>query len=65
MLIFGERELRIVLADCETLYNAHRPHRSLKQLPPIVDVDVGSGADGVVTPREILGALINDYRHAA
>ena len=30
MLIFGERHLRLVLAEYETHYNGRRPHRSLR-----------------------------------
>jgi len=34
MLIFGERHLRVVMADYETHYNGRRPHRS-RQLRPV------------------------------
>ena len=65
MLIFSERQLRYVLTEYEDHYNTHRPHRSLKQLPPIADVDIGGTEDGAVERTEILGGLINEYRHAA
>jgi putative transposase len=59
------RQLRYVLTEYEDHYNTHRPHRSLKQLPPIADVDIGGTEDGAVERTEILGGLINEYRHAA
>jgi putative transposase len=65
MLIFSERQLRYVLTEYENRYNTHRPHRSLKQLPPIADVDIGADGNGAVERSEILGGLINEYRHAA
>lgn len=70
MLIFSERQLRFVLAEYEDHYNMHRPHRPLKQLPPIADadigeVDIGADYDGAIERTEILGGLINEYRHAA
>jgi putative transposase len=65
MLIFSERQLVHVLAGYENHYNTHRPHRSLEQLPPVVDVDIGGNEDGAVERAEVLGGLINEYRHAA
>jgi putative transposase len=66
MLIFGERQLAHVLAEYENHYNTHRPHRSLEQLPPVSDLGL-EHADGNQAIRriEILGGLINEYRHAA
>ena len=66
MLIFSEHQLRRVLAEYENHYNTHRPHRSLEQLPPITDVgpDRTDGTEAV-WHTEILGGLINEYRHAA
>jgi transposase InsO family protein len=34
MLIFGERHLRRVLAECTAHYNTQRPHRALQLRPP-------------------------------
>ena len=66
MLIFHERQLRHVLTEYEDHYNTHRPHRALEQLPPIGDVGIGRGdVSGAVRRTEILGGLINEYRHAA
>ena len=65
-LIFSERQLWRVLAEYESHYNTHRPHRSLTQLPPIADRGIGgAGGNGPVGRTEILGGLINEYRHAA
>jgi hypothetical protein len=66
MLIFSERHLVRVLAEYEAHYNTHRPHRALDQQLPAVDVSVdGDRGKGAVRRTEILGGLINEYRHAA
>jgi hypothetical protein len=66
MLIFSERRLWRVLAEYETHYNTHRPHRSLKQLPPMAAAGPDpTNGNGGVGRTEILGGLINEYRHAA
>ncbi len=65
MLIVGERQLVHVLGEYEDHYDTHRPHRSLQQLPPVADVDIGADCEGAVEGTEILGGLINEYRHAA
>jgi len=66
MLIFGDRQLGHVLAEYENNYNRHRPHRAVEQLPPIGDLclERARGERGVQR-TEILGGLINEYRHAA
>jgi putative transposase len=63
--ICSERQLVHVLAEYENHFNTHRPHRSLEQLPPLVDVDIGANHDGPVERTKILGALINEYHYAA
>jgi len=66
MLIFGERQLRHVLVEYERHYNTHRPHRALGQLPPMADAALkGTYVGEAVRRTEILGGLINEYRHAA
>jgi putative transposase len=35
MLIFGRRQLVLVLAEYADHYNVHRPHRALDQAPPL------------------------------
>jgi transposase InsO family protein len=66
MLIFHERQLVQVLAAFESHDNTHRPHRALEQRPPI---DCGEAQrawpSGSVRRTQILGGLINEYRHAA
>jgi putative transposase len=64
-LIFSERQLVRVLSEYEDHYNGHRPNRALGQLPPVPDINIGGYEDGVVERTEILGGLINEYRHAA
>jgi len=55
-----------VLSEYENHYNTHRPHRALEQLPPISDAGLDRGGrNAVVLRTEILGGLINEYRHAA
>ena len=66
MLIFHERQLTHVLSEYERHYNTHRPHRALEQLPPTGHVGIGrADVSGDVRRTEILGGLINEYRHAA
>jgi len=66
ILIFSERQLVHVLTEYEGHYNTHRPHRALEQLPPIADVGIGrADVSGAVRRTEIIGGLINEYRHAA
>ena len=57
---------RRVLTEYEDHYNTHRPHRALEQRPPIADLGIGrADVSGAVRRTEILGGLINEYRHAA
>jgi putative transposase len=66
MLIFGERQLVHVLIEYEIHYNTHRPHRAPEQRSPIAaDANRPPRAAGVVRRRQVLGGLINEYRHAA
>jgi transposase InsO family protein len=58
MLIFGRRQLVLVLAEYADHYNGHRPHRTLGQAPPL-----GSAEPAVIPPggrvarRDRLGGL--------
>ena len=65
MLIFSERQLVRVLSEYEDHYNTHRPHRALEQQSPVPDVDIGGRKDGAVERTDVVGGLINEYRHAA
>jgi transposase InsO family protein len=66
MLIFHERQLRHVLSEYEDYYNTHRPHRTLEQRSP---TECGRTqqlcSTGAVRRTQVLGGLINEYRHAA
>jgi putative transposase len=72
LLVLGRRHLQHVLAAYTRHYNEHRPHRSLRQHPPlsarppsneqatasIIDLEQ-------LRRRDLLGGLIHEYRLAA
>ena len=66
MLIFGCLQLQAVLTEYADHYNGHRPHRALRQVPPL-----GLGESAVVVPagrvvrRDRLGGLIHEYAQVA
>ena len=66
MLILGCLQLQAVLAEYADHYNVHRPHRALRQVPPL-----GLGESAVVVPagrvmrRDRLGGLIHEYAQVA
>jgi len=65
MLIFGERHLRLVLAQYEAHYNGRRPHRSRQLRPPRPDHPVADFSQERIQRRPVLGGLINEYERAA
>jgi putative transposase len=67
LLIFNERQLTRVLAQYETHYNEHRPHRSLDQRAPLADAEVipRPKSSSAVQRTDVLGGLIHEYRQAA
>jgi hypothetical protein len=65
MLIFGERHLRLVLADYAAHYNGRRPHRSRQRRPPRPDHPVADLSQERIKRRTVLGGLINEYERAA
>ncbi|HEU5386609.1 MAG TPA: integrase core domain-containing protein [Streptosporangiaceae bacterium] len=65
MLIFGERHLRLILAEYEAHYNGRRPHRSRQLRPPRPDHPVADLSHARIQRRPVLGALINEYERAA
>jgi transposase InsO family protein len=65
MLIFGERHLRLVLAEYEAHYNGRRPHRSRQLRPPRPDHPVADLSRKRIQRRPVLGGLINEYERAA
>jgi putative transposase len=65
MLIFGQRHLRLVLAEYEAHYNGRRPHRSRQLHPPRPDHPVADLSRKRIERRPILGGLIHEYERAA
>jgi putative transposase len=65
MLIFGERHLRLVLADYTAHYNGRRPHRSRPLRPPRPDHLAADLSQQQIKRRPVLGGLINEYQRAA
>jgi hypothetical protein len=65
MLIFSERQLMRVLAEYETHYNSHRPCHALGQRPPNHSGVIQPSCATFIARTQILGGLINEYRHAA
>src|SRR5260221_2890096 len=65
MLIFGERHLRLVLAEYEAHYNGRRPHRSRQLHPPRPDFPAADLSQKRIKRRPVLGGLLNEYERAA
>ena len=65
MLIFGQRHLRLVLAEYEAHYNGRRPHRSRQLHPPRPDHPVVDLSQERIKRRAVLGGLIGEYERAA
>jgi putative transposase len=65
MLIFGERHLRVMMAQYEAHYNGRRPHRSRQLHPPRPDHPAADLSQEQIRRRPVLGGLINEYERAA
>jgi putative transposase len=66
MLIFGRRQLVLVLAEYADQYNGHRPHRTLGQAPPLGSAELAViPPGGRVARRDRLGGLIHEYAQVA
>jgi transposase InsO family protein len=65
MLIFGQRQLRTILAGYEAHYNGLRPHRSRQLHPPRPDHPVADLSYERIKRQPVLGGLINEYERAA
>jgi putative transposase len=67
ILIVSRKHLAAVLGEYVAYYNTHRPHRSLKQQPPILrQVPVSAAAcEYRVRRRDRLGGLLREYELAA
>jgi transposase InsO family protein len=66
-LVWNQRHLMVVLREYEDFYNAHRPHRALKQAAPlrplpeaVTDLDQFR-----VQRRDRAGGVIHEYRLVA
>ena len=56
---------RLVLAEYETYFNEHRPHRALNQASPLRALPEPVDADIKVTRRDRLGGLLHEYAQVA
>ena len=66
MLITGQWRVRLVLGEYVDHYNAHRPHRTLRQKTPAGRVHLpAAGTDIQVLRRDRLGGLIHEYAQVA
>ena len=65
ILIFGERHLRLVLAEYTAHYNGRRPHRSRELRPPRPDHPATDLSRERIKRRPVLGSLISEYERAA
>jgi transposase InsO family protein len=72
LLIVGRRHIHHVLGEYVTHYNEHRPHRALRQRPPLRAASLtGEQADEVINNldrvgrRTVLGGLIHESHPAA
>ena len=72
VLIFGRRQLEVVVHDYARHYNEHRPHRALGQRPPLAQpppVSEPAWGEGLALDRlrrrDRLGGLIHEYQLAA
>jgi putative transposase len=65
MLILNAGHLRQVLAEYETHFNTHRPHRSLDQAAPLRPLDKPATENIKVIRRDRLGGVIHEYKQVA
>jgi hypothetical protein len=64
-LIVNVAHLRKVLAEYETYFNRHRPHRVLHQASPLRALPDPIDADITVLRRDRLGGLLHEYSQVA
>jgi putative transposase len=66
ILVVSRGHLERVLHEYVSHYNAHRPHRSLEQQPPVLKPPPLAGdCDWCVRRRDRLGGLLHEYELAA
>jgi hypothetical protein len=63
--LHGERHLRTVLAEFESHYNHHRPHRGRSLYPPIHDPSEAIDMTARINRQTAVSGLINEYHRAA
>ena len=64
LLIHGERHLRTVLAEFESHYNHHRPHRGRSLHPPVHDPSEAIDMTARINRRTAVSGLINESGQA-
>ena len=65
VLITGPRHLAVVLREYVAHNNTHRPHRSLRQHPPVGHTPRRPGATVRPLRRDRLGGLVHEYVQVA
>jgi transposase InsO family protein len=65
LLVLDARHLRHVLAEYETHFNGHRPHRSLGYAAPLRTLGDAETGDIKITRRDRLGGVIHEYAQVA
>jgi transposase InsO family protein len=65
MLIFGQRHLRVILAQYEAHYNGRRPHRGRQLRPPRPDYPAADLSQERIQRRPVIGGLVDEYERAA
>ena len=65
ILILNAAHLRAVLAEYETHFNEHRPHRALGQASPLKALPDPIDTDIKVIRHDRLGGLLHEYSQVA
>jgi transposase InsO family protein len=65
LLIYGEQHLRRNLAEYSRHYNAHRPHQSREQRPPLHEPGQAVDVTARIKRTHVVQGLISEYRRAA
>jgi putative transposase len=65
LLIYGEPHLRRILAEYSRHYNAHRPHQSREQRPPLHEPGQAVDVTARIKRTHVVQGLISEYRRAA
>ena len=65
LLIYGEQHLRRILAEYSRHYNAHRPHQSREQRPPLHEPGQAVDVTARIKRTHVVQGLISEYRRAA